>query len=106
MTHKSSPINTMLSTTISDIHEKPADAIEKQSLNNSKNDQNSIANVAVDDYAQSFETQRKNNYSDTSLCAQSFMGTTPTHKSLTRNFHTPVKKTSTKRGIFLFSNRW
>ena len=63
----------------------------KNNLQITKNDQDSIANVAVDDDAQSFETWRVNNQSVNSLCANVCIGTTPTHKSLMRNFHTPVK---------------
>ena len=48
----------------------------KKSLQTIKNDQNSIANVSVDDYVQSFETTRKNNHSVTLPGDQSFVGTT------------------------------
>ena len=64
----------MLSTTTA-VQEQPADSIEKEPPNNFKNNQNSIANVAVDDDAQSFETRRENNYSVISLGAQVFIGT-------------------------------
>ena len=58
ITLNSSSTNTLLSTTSADIHEKPADSIEKVSPNNSKNNPNLIANVDVNDDAQSFKTQR------------------------------------------------
>ena len=76
----SSSTNNMSSTTTAAVHEKPADSIERESPNDSKNYQNSIANVAVDGDAQSFEAQRKNNCNITSLVTQLFIGTTQTHK--------------------------
>ena len=45
-----------------------------------KNGQNSIANVAIDDAAQSYETTIKHNHSVTSLGDQVFIGTTTTHR--------------------------
>ena len=57
-----------------------------------QNDQISISKVSLDDDSQSFEIQRKNNHIVISLCAQAFVGTTPTQKSLMRNLHAPVKK--------------
>ena len=69
MTLNSSYTNNMSSNTTADVHNKPADRIEKESPNNSKTDENLIASVSVDDNAQYFETQRKNNHSVNSLCA-------------------------------------
>ena len=57
-----------------------------------KNDQNSIANVAIDDDVKSFQTQRKNYHSVNLIGDQSLKGTTPTHKSIMRYLHMPVKK--------------
>ena len=51
----SSSTNTMSSTTNAAVHEKPADSIERESPNDSKNYQNPIENIDVDDDAQSFQ---------------------------------------------------
>ena len=91
------------STTTATVHRKPADTIEKRFANNSKNDQNSIENIAVDDNAQSFETSKKKIHSETSTSAQLFKGTTPTHKSCRRNLHRPFKNiSSTRKIIYIF----
>ena len=51
MKFNSSSTNTMLSTTTASVHDKPADNKEKECPNDSKDDQNTTANVAVDDDA-------------------------------------------------------
>ena len=55
MTLNSSSTNNMPSTTTAAVHEKPADSIERESPNDSKNYQNPIENIDVDDDAQSFQ---------------------------------------------------
>ena len=52
MTLNSSSTNTTSSTTTDYVHEKTADTIENKSSDNSKNDQNPISNVSVDDDSQ------------------------------------------------------
>ena len=59
MTLNSISTNTTSSTNTSGVHKKPPDSIENESLKISKNDQNLITNVAIDNDAQSFETPRK-----------------------------------------------
>ena len=47
----------------------------------------------------------KNYHSVTSLCSQGFTGTTTTHKSLMRNFITPVKNfLHQEKNLFVFKN--
>ena len=59
MTLNSISTNTRSYTNTSGVHKKPPGSIENEYLKSSKNDQNLITNVAVDNYAQSFETPRK-----------------------------------------------
>ena len=59
MTLNSSYTNTTLSIITAGVHEKPTDTIEKESENNSKNDQNLVAKVDVGDDDLSFRTPRK-----------------------------------------------
>ena len=59
ITLDSSSNNITLYTTTAAVHDQTADTLDKESPNNSKNDQNLIPNVSVDDDSQFFETSRK-----------------------------------------------
>ena len=79
MTLNSSSTNTMSSNTTSDVHEKPAETIEKKSPNNSKIIKIQLQTLMLMMILNYLKYQEKN-HSVTSLYDKAFIGKTPTHK--------------------------